>query len=239
MAGNWHGDEDRGRSNQSRGGDEPGFFERAGDEVRSWFGSGEQGSSQDRSEPWGGGDWAQTNDRGFGGSSGRYRESYYGSEHGFGGFQGDDSGGEAQGGFGGRGDYQGGRQSFTSGGQGSQTAGRGRSGSPWDDHYRSWRQRQIEQMDRDYAEYCSECQQSFHTDFDSWRKNRQSQGGSGLGTSASTGSSAPMAGSGTEEGGRGSGGTASLRTSASIGSDEESGGTEVGAETAESGRSDG
>ena len=56
-------------------------------------------------------------------------ESRYGPEHGFGGFQGDYDGGRQQGGFGGYGDYAEGRRSF--------------SAHP-DDHYRSWRDRQME-----------------------------------------------------------------------------------------------
>jgi hypothetical protein len=42
-----------------------------------------------------------------------------------------------------------------------------------DDHYRSWRDRQMQALDRDYADYCSEREQQFHQDFDSWRRNRQ------------------------------------------------------------------
>jgi hypothetical protein len=42
-----------------------------------------------------------------------------------------------------------------------------------DDHYRSWRERHMAELDRDYADYCRECEQQFHRDFDSWRNNRQ------------------------------------------------------------------
>lgn len=41
-----------------------------------------------------------------------------------------------------------------------------------DDHYRSWRDRQIEALDRDYEDYCREREQQFHSDFDSWRSQR-------------------------------------------------------------------
>ncbi|HET7604700.1 MAG TPA: hypothetical protein VFK28_01350 [Sphingomicrobium sp.] len=41
-----------------------------------------------------------------------------------------------------------------------------------DDHYRSWRDRHMSELDRDYEEYCRECEQQFHRDFDSWRQNR-------------------------------------------------------------------
>jgi hypothetical protein len=49
-----------------------------------------------------------------------------------------------------------------------------------DDHYRSWRDRQMQALDRDYEDYCREREQQFHSDFDSWRRNRgqrQQQGG--------------------------------------------------------------
>lgn len=41
-----------------------------------------------------------------------------------------------------------------------------------DDHYRSWRDRQMEALDRDYEDYCREREQQFHSDFDNWRRNR-------------------------------------------------------------------
>lgn len=45
-----------------------------------------------------------------------------------------------------------------------------------DDHYRSWRDRQMSALDQDYQDYCREREQQFHQDFDSWRRNRQSRG---------------------------------------------------------------
>jgi hypothetical protein len=41
-----------------------------------------------------------------------------------------------------------------------------------DDHYRSWRDRQMDALDRDYADYCRERERQFHHDFDTWRSNR-------------------------------------------------------------------
>jgi len=55
----------------------------------------------------------------------------------------------------------------TMGGFGNQT-----SGSSQDDHYRSWRDRQMSELDRDYEDYCRERQQQFHSDFDSWRSRQ-------------------------------------------------------------------
>jgi hypothetical protein len=49
-----------------------------------------------------------------------------------------------------------------------------------DDHYRSWRDRQMQELDRDYEDYCREREHQFHSDFDNWRRNRgqrQQQGG--------------------------------------------------------------
>ena len=42
-----------------------------------------------------------------------------------------------------------------------------------DDHYRSWRDKQMEALDRDYADYCREREQQFHSDFDTWRSQRR------------------------------------------------------------------
>ena len=41
-----------------------------------------------------------------------------------------------------------------------------------DDHYRSWRDRQIEALDRDYDEYRREREQQFHREFDEWRRRK-------------------------------------------------------------------
>lgn len=41
-----------------------------------------------------------------------------------------------------------------------------------DDHYLSWRDRQMDSLDRDYADYCREREQQFHRDFDDWRRQR-------------------------------------------------------------------
>ena len=41
-----------------------------------------------------------------------------------------------------------------------------------DDHYRSWRDKQMQSLDNDYADYCREREQQFHSEFDSWRNKR-------------------------------------------------------------------
>ncbi|MDP8914330.1 MAG: DUF2171 domain-containing protein [Pseudomonadota bacterium] len=51
----------------------------------------------------------------------------------------------------------------------------GWSGGHHDPHYSEWRQRQIEQLDRDYEEYRREHQSKFEQDFGGWREKRQTQ----------------------------------------------------------------
>ena len=41
-----------------------------------------------------------------------------------------------------------------------------------DDHYRSWRDRQMSELDRDYRDYCQEREQQFHREFDNWRRRK-------------------------------------------------------------------
>jgi hypothetical protein len=55
--------------------------------------------------------------------------------------------------------------------------GGGRGGFGQDDHYHQWRQQQIEALDRDYDEYRNESRQKFHSEFGSWREQRQQQRG--------------------------------------------------------------
>jgi hypothetical protein len=67
---------------------------------------------------------------------------------------GDDRGGAGQGSYGSRGGYGGGHH---------------------DPNYSEWRQRQIEQLDRDYHDYRQEHQSKFEQDFGGWREKRQTQ----------------------------------------------------------------
>ena len=55
---------------------------------------------------------------------------------------------------------------------GDQRSG-GRFSASTDDHYRSWRDRQMQALDRDYEDYCREREQQFHQDFDTWRSQRR------------------------------------------------------------------
>jgi hypothetical protein len=147
---------------------ERGWRGRDEDRERDWREREWRGTERNRSFMIGdrGRDYGDEDDRGqderpdeFHSSSWTGR-SGYGREHGFGGFQGDYSrSGQSQGGFGGRGDWERGRTSF--------------SAHP-DDHYRSWRDKQVAALDRDYADYCREREQQFHSDFDEWRRRRRS-----------------------------------------------------------------
>ena len=44
-----------------------------------------------------------------------------------------------------------------------------------DRHYHSWRQRQLDELDRDYDQYCRERQNRFESDFGTWREGRMSK----------------------------------------------------------------
>lgn len=153
-------DDDRGERRESI--PQRGAPSRAGGELRSWFGFG----NDDPRGEYGRGvqSWGQANEGGNWGSGQRRPDrGHYGPEHGQGGFQGDYGGGTGQGGFGGRGDWQGGRQSFTS----------GRPFGALDEAYLSWRDRQIAELDRDYQDYCRERGQDFGSSFEAWRRSRR------------------------------------------------------------------
>ncbi len=48
----------------------------------------------------------------------------------------------------------------------------GDRGSSSDQYYLSWREKQMQELDRDYAEYRREREQQFQQDFDAWRRQR-------------------------------------------------------------------
>lgn len=125
-------------SQQRPGGrdDDRSFIDRAGDEVRSWFGDEEAEQRRERDD----------REAGYRGQGGNRSESSGGS------------------GAGGQQDYS--RQ------RGASAA---RHGQHHDPHYQEWRQRQIDQLDRDYHEYRAQNQSKFESEFGSWRTQRQSQ----------------------------------------------------------------
>jgi hypothetical protein len=219
-------DYDRNRSQNRGRDDEPGFFERAGEEIKSWFSDdddrsraydnrserdrsyrsqsgygrdpnvnryGERGAHnmgrgyepRDRSEMSRGSSWDDHSSRdrspyGSYGSSDRYssadRGNEYGSQSGRYGTQNSQYGNRSGQSAGSNRDdddsdllvYE--EISGTLGGFGNQ-----RFASSQDDHYRNWRDRQMAQLDQDYRDYCRDCEQQFHSDFDTWRSQRQGQ----------------------------------------------------------------
>jgi hypothetical protein len=205
--------------------DERGFFERAGDEIASWFGDDEAERRRHQDERMNR-DWDR--DRGSGrdfdrdryayrgrdrgrwseGSRGRpmsdrdYRRNYAGYERDFSpggyGVSGIDRGTSPSyvGGSGySGGGYGTGYGAGTRGGYGSSGYGYGddQGHERWDRddyrntsyagsalgdrHYHSWRQRQLDELDRDYEDYHRENQARFEDDFGKWRQNRQRKRG--------------------------------------------------------------
>jgi len=175
-------DRDRGRGYSDR--DERGFFERAGDEIASWFGDDEAERRRERdnrmegrptrdrgefwrNRTWGSGDFDR--DRGYRPMTGDYGR----------GFREDRSYRPMYGGYtvsesnppsGYRADYRP-RES-----RGEEYGETGFS-SRFDPHYESWRRRQLDELDRDYDDYRRENQSRFENDFGSWRERRMQKRG--------------------------------------------------------------
>ena len=189
----WQGERFEGRG---RGRDEDrGFFERAGDEVASWFGDEEaerrrredlrdegrdRGWNRDERPRFYGRDrFERDEDRRPRFPSGdrfeRDEDRDYGREPGNQLFA---ASGYARGGFG-PGDFERergrswrareplGRDEYRR--RGFFGADRSRD---FDPHYSSWRQRQMDELDRDYDDYRRENQSRFEDDFTSWRQRR-------------------------------------------------------------------
>jgi hypothetical protein len=187
--------------------DERGFFERAGDEVASWFGDdgAERRRREDRRMEGRGGDWRDDDRSSFfsrdrDDERGRFQSRNRGFDRGR--FDRDDD----RGFFGGRDEYRYRRGGF--GGPGSErrsepifggyTAAeslgdaedyprrRGRSAeergsgdfaTTHDPHYHAWRRRQLDELDRDYDDYRLENQSRFESEFGSWRERRMQKRG--------------------------------------------------------------
>lgn len=155
--------------------DDRGFFERAGEEVRSWFGDDDrdQGRYSRNSDRYD----ARANNRSFGGDRGRDEhgggmiERAFANTGSF--FMGDDDDRGMRGQ-----EFEGPSRSMGGSFQGGSaprggSAGQQFSGHPHDHGYHNWRQRQIEALDRDYEDYRREHQQQFDTHFSGWRDQRQ------------------------------------------------------------------
>ena len=156
--------------------DERGFFERAGDEVASWFGDeeAERRRRQDqmmderehgwdrgptrRRELLGGRDLERFRDRGrdYRPMTGDYGRSEQFVAAGGSGLAAED------------------RNRWTSKAGTSDWLGRSRQEEP---QYDGWRQRHLDELDRDYDDYRRENQERFERDFGSWREQRMHKRG--------------------------------------------------------------
>jgi hypothetical protein len=153
----------RGDRHPDRGpGEERGFFERAGDEVASWFGDEDADRRRREDSPEGRDrSWDHGRDRG------RFiGRGDYGRER---------SGREPERSY---------RPAFSDPTFAASGSARGSFGPreferehDVDPNYRSWRQRQLDDLDRDYAEYRRETQAKFEDDFGGWRQRRQQKRG--------------------------------------------------------------
>ncbi|WP_129792343.1 SWFGD domain-containing protein [Sphingosinicella sp. CPCC 101087] len=195
----------RDRAGSGRRGEERGFFERAGDEVRSWFGDGEAERRRERDMR------RDESQSAFGGRDNGWRSGAPSIRTPYGGF--------------GTSDYTGGGDFDRDQGDYGRRDPGGRSGftgrSHWDDTYRRWRDQQIEQLDREYAEYCRERQQQFDQDFDSWRRSRVTERGA-------AGSGMPSAGATPDAAAISTGGGSASADRASTGSSDSGGTTAAG-----------
>jgi hypothetical protein len=143
----WDRDRDFDRDREDRG-----FFERMGDEVRSWFGDEEPPSRRELGR-----------DRDFGRSRDRDFERDYRPMAG-------DYSRSGSRNFGDR-EVEWDRDPYR---RTSLYGSRPRSGRD-DPHYEEWRRRQVEDLDRDYDEFRRERQSRFEDDFGSWRDRRMSK----------------------------------------------------------------
>jgi hypothetical protein len=176
----------RDRDPQDRGREDRGFFERAGDEIASWFGDDEAERRRRRDEQMGGrdDDYGRDDDDGrrFGRGRDRNRvESDRGGYRPMASDYGRSEGRFAASGYG-RGDVEG-RGRYDRGGgswdrddaRRARIVGSSDRSQSHDPHYQQWRQRQIDELDSDYEEYRREHQSKFENDFGSWRSNRQTK----------------------------------------------------------------
>ncbi len=182
-------------------GEDRGFFERAGDEIASWFGDDDAERRRRSDQRMEGRDrgWDRDRDRRRDEDRGRFfgrerdeeRGRFYGrdrdwdrSSRGYGG----EGFGRPTGEFDAPGNERGFRPmfggysvseaqapSYRGGSYRSREFGEGYGVSSYsrhDPHYESWRNRQLDELDRDYDDYRRENQSRFESDFGSWRERR-------------------------------------------------------------------
>lgn len=202
----WRSDDNDWRGDPRGRRDERGFFERAGDEIASWFGDDDAERRRDRDQRddpgrrWNPqGSRFGRDDRDFGRDP-----SFFGRDE-----QGDrfrDRGRDYRPMAGDYSRHES-EQFFSASGVGRGFADRerdfDRSQSPWsrgdygrasrvgtsdfsnrsrydreaDPHYNSWRDRHLSELDRDYDDYRRENQSRFESEFGSWREKRQQKRG--------------------------------------------------------------
>jgi len=182
---------DRGSSRGAfdRDRDDRGWFERAGDEIASWFGDEEAERRRRQEHP---DRFSAREDDRFGHDRQPSRERAFMGDEDFGRFErsprwrdegyrrpytGRSTGRQDFGPDGGREPY---RPMAGDYGRGSdERMERGGSfygvGAPHDRHYGEWRRRQVEELDRDYEDYARENRSRFEDDFSNWREQRQSK----------------------------------------------------------------
>ncbi|GAO40587.1 hypothetical protein SCH01S_49_00010 [Sphingomonas changbaiensis NBRC 104936] len=193
-------DDWRGSDNSNRGDHDRGFFEKAGDEIRSWFSDDDdrgRDHNRDRDQRYGGRDSWRGESRDYGRSAtmgGRDRDFRQDASEPWGG---GDRGGwsdrdwrsrrESSGGYEAAGSRYGGTSDYRSrggrfedrggygGGMGGMGSGDWRSAHPQDENYRDWRRQQMDSLDRDYDEYRRENRDKFHSEFSNWRNQRHQQ----------------------------------------------------------------
>lgn len=156
--------------------DERGFFERAGDEVASWFGDDEAEARRRedmrrfeeeggrRPRAFGGDDDFSRYDRQARFRDEGYRRPYTGRFFGRGGFGSDDRFDR------GRSPDRWSEDRWTPERQRELS---GTTSGIHDPHYSEWRRRQLDELDRDYDDYRRENQSRFESDFTNWRTTRQ------------------------------------------------------------------
>jgi hypothetical protein len=199
----WSEDRFEGRERSRGEREERGFFERAGEQIANWFGDDDDdrderrfsenrgqrefGRERERErfgparsasrEPWGGGDRQPERDlrrddhrdrsdyRPMTGDYGRSESRFAGSGYN----RGAQDWSRDRSNPTGRSDWDRDEYRRTS------FAGSSERSQHHDPHYQSWRQRQVEDLDRDYEEYRREHQAKFESEFGSWRSQRQTK----------------------------------------------------------------
>jgi hypothetical protein len=194
----WSAERDRGRDRWSS--NDRGFFERAGDEVASWFGDEDAerrrrqdemmrerhyGSNFGRERGWrpagrvdeGRGPFDWSSYRGYGG--GAYQGSMWGTD--MSGEPGVERGYRPMMGNSTRSDglnlAAGYPRDYRPRASETDEYRRGPTSSGYDPHYAEWRRRELDALDRDYDEYRRENQERFENEFASWREQRTQKRG--------------------------------------------------------------